>query len=397
MVETTLTVFKNSIPAALLSGDGGQVTFQYLDSYVTRGLEPISWSLPLSLEPKVYQGGATPAFFAGLLPEGRRLNAIAKRLKTSTDNELALLAELASDAIGDVQLAPGENLPAEREVLLLPKDPSKLDFAGVQSKYFDSPAAGLPGFQNKISSKMLNAPAKQQDLEYIIKFNPPEVPFAVENEYFFLALARSAGLTVSSFRLLTDSKGEHALLLQRFDRERRDAKTHRLAMEDACQVLGLYPSSKYQLSFEEVAGALIEKCSAPKPAALEIFRQIVFYWLIGNGDAHAKNFSILKTIAGEWRISPAYDILCTLYYQDSEMALSISDKTTLWDRATLLSLADQLGLPIALAEKVIDHLLLKTMNLAKQLDGGALPFRPDQSYKVSRTLRNRRKRLEPKS
>lgn len=396
MAETILTVFKNSIPAAVLSGDGGQVSFRYLDSYVTEGLEPISWSLPLSLESKVYQGGATPAFFAGLLPEGRRLNAIARRLKTSTDNDLALLAELASDAIGDVQLAKGENLPAEREVLLLPKDTTKLDFADIQANYFDSPAAGLPGFQDKVSSKMLNAPAKQQGLEYIIKFNPPEAPFAVENEYFFLALAKSAGLSVSSFRLLTDSKGEHALLLQRFDRQRRDGKTHRLAMEDACQVLDLYPSRKYELSFEEVAVALIEKCSATKAAALELFRQIVFYWLIGNGDAHAKNFSILKNLEGEWRISPAYDILCTLYYQDAEMALSVSNKTTLWDRATLLSLGDQLGVPRALAQQVIEHLLAKTEQLTNQLDNGALPFRPDQSYKVTRALKTRRKRLEPK-
>lgn len=396
MAETILTVFKNSIPAAVLSGDGGQVSFRYLDSYVTEGLEPISWSLPLCLEPKVYQGGATPAFFAGLLPEGRRLNAIARRLKTSSDNELALLAELASDAIGDVQLAEGENLPAEREVLLLPKDTSKLDFADIRANYFDSPAAGLPGFQDKVSSKMLNAPAKQQGLEYIIKFNPPEAPFAVENEYCFLALAKSAGLSVSSFRLLTDSKGEHALLLQRFDRQWRAGKTHRLAMEDACQVLHVYPSRKYELSFEEVAVALIEKCSATKPAALELFRQIVFYWLIGNGDAHAKNFSILKNLEGEWRISPAYDILCTLYYQDAEMALSVSNKSTLWDSATLLSLGDQLGVPRALAQQVIGHLLAKTERLAAQLDNGALPFRPDQSHEVTRALNTRRKRLAPK-
>lgn len=396
MAETILTVFKNSIPAAVLSGDGGQVSFRYLDSYVTEGLEPISWSLPLTLEPKVYRGGATPAFFAGLLPEGRRLNAIARRLKTSSDNELALLAELASDAIGDVRLAKGENLPAEREVLLLPKDTAKLDFADIQANYFDSPAAGLPGFQDKVSSKMLNAPAKQQGLEYIIKFNPPEAPFAVENEYFFLALAKSTGLSVSSFRLLTDSKGEHALLLQRFDRQRRDGETHRLAMEDACQVLDVYPARKYELSFEEVAVALIEKCSAKKAAALELFRQIVFYWLIGNGDAHAKNFSILKNLEGEWRISPAYDILCTLYYQDMEMALSVSNKTTLWDRATLLSLGDQLGVPRALALQVIEHLLAKTERLTAQLDTGALPFRPNQSYKVTRALKTRRKRLAPK-
>jgi serine/threonine-protein kinase HipA len=119
--------------------------------------------------------------------------------------------------------------------------------------------------------------------------------------------------------------------------------------------------------------------------------------LIGNGDAHAKNFSILKNHEGEWRISPAYDILCTLYYQDVEMALSVSDKTTLWDRETLLVLGEQLGVPDVLAQQVIEHLLAKTERLTIQLDAGGLPFRPDQNHKVTRTLRNRRKRLESKS
>lgn len=397
MAETILTVFKNSIPAALLEGDGDRVIFKYLDSYVAQGLEPISWSLPLSLEPTVYRGGATPAFFAGLLPEGRRLNAIARRLKTSADNELALLAVLGADGIGDVQLAVGDQLPDEREVLLLPRDTTKIDFAGIRANYFDSPAAGLPGFQDKVSSKMLNAPAKQQGLEFIMKLNPPEAPFAVENEYFFLQLAKRAGLSVSSFRLLTDSKGENALLLERFDRQRREGKTNRLAMEDACQVLGIYPSRKYELSFEEVAAALIEKCSAKRPAALELFRQVVFYWLIGNGDAHAKNFSILKVSEGEWRVSPAYDILCTLYYEDKEMALSITNEKTLWDRQMLLRLGEELGVPRTIAEQVIQQLLKKTELLTAQLDAGVLPFRPDQNYRVTKALRTRRKRLEPKA
>jgi serine/threonine-protein kinase HipA len=393
VAELSALVWKNSIPAATLETEGSRVTFQYLPEYLTTNGPAIAWSLPLSDQPIVFENGAVPAFFAGLLPEGRRLNAIAKRLKTSADNELALLLALGADGIGDAQVTAIDSRELKRDVLLLPKDTTTVSFKELQARYFDSPASGLPGFQDKVSSKMLNAPAKKQGLEYIIKFNPQEAPYAVENEHYFLQLCRRAGLSVANFELLTDVEGEHALLLERFDRVRVDGSIRRLAMEDSCQVLNLYPSQKYDVSFEDVAQALIANCSAQKPAALELFRQLVFNWLIGNGDAHAKNFSILQQPSGEWRISPAYDLLCTLYYQDNEMALSVGGKTKDWDRPLLLELSDSLGLPSLLAQKQIEDLLTKTGNLASELEARALPFRNDENYKVGRALRKRSKRI----
>jgi len=65
-----------------------------------------------------------------------------------------------------------------------------------------------------------------------------------------------------------------------------------------------------------MAERLISLCPAKGVAGYNLFKQLVFSWLIGNGDAHAKNFSILESPSGEWMVSPAYDLLCTAYYQN---------------------------------------------------------------------------------
>lgn len=386
-------VLKQGLPAASLTQTGSDVTFEYLPEYLDSNGPAIATTLPKEEAPKTYPAGATPAYFAGLLPEGRRLNAIAKRLKTSTSDDLGLLLELGGDAIGDVQVVDAEEPIAPSTAIELPRDLSNLSFQELREKHFDSPAAGLPGFQDKISSKMLNAPVKKQGLEYIIKLNPIEAPHAVENEFFFLKLAKRVGLETAEFELLEDRSGEHALQLLRFDRVLEFGKQIRLAMEDACQVMDLYPAQKYDLEFEAVAKSLLEHAHAKKFAALMLLKQLVFNYLIGNGDAHAKNFAILKLPSREWRISPAYDLLCTAYYEDRDMALTLGGKTSGWQRSDLIALGESLSVPTDVVSGVIDETISKLGNFTEELDSGALPFPRHQNYQVSKLLRSRAKAL----
>lgn len=393
MADVSAIVLKRSIPAATLTDSQGVVRFQYLPEYLETDAPAVATSLPKTAEVLSLANGATPAYFSGLLPEGRRLNAIAKSLKTSASHELNLLLALGADAIGDVQVVDPNAIPIGSTAIELPRDTSKLNFAQLQDQYFGSAATGLPGFQDKISSKMLNAPAKKSGLEYIIKFNSAEAPHAVENEYFFLGLARAVGLTTAEFELLIDETGERALQLHRLDRLPALPQTRRLAMEDACQVLGLYPSQKYDVDFETAAAGLMELCSSRKVAALNLIRQLSFNYLIGNGDAHAKNFSVLQEPSGEWRISPAYDLLCTAYYEDNEMALSVDGKKSGWSRVSLTSFAETIGVPADLTNRILDELIRKLGDFTSQLDSGALPFRRDQNYDVTKLLRARARAL----
>ena len=61
-------------------------------------------------------------------------------------------------------------------------------------------------------------------------------------------------------------------------------------------------------------------CAAPLPAALIFLRQALFAYVTGNGDAHAKNFSVMRDLSGRWQPAPAYDLPSTVPYGDHRLA-----------------------------------------------------------------------------
>ena len=186
----------------------------------------------------------------------------------------------------------------------------------------------LPGVQDKTSAAMINLPVARAGERFILKLNPVgEYPHLVENEAFFLDAARLSGLTVPPHDLVTDRDGAPGLLVRRFDRITVDGQLRALAVEDGCQAADRPPADKYLLSAERTFAALTAVCEAPALAGRELIRQLAFAYLTGNGDAHAKNFSVLQDQSGEWRISPVYDVPCTHVYGDATMALSIGGRT----------------------------------------------------------------------
>jgi serine/threonine-protein kinase HipA len=239
---------------------------------------------------------------------------------------------------------------------------------------------------------MLNAPVRYAGYDYILKLNPTGVPFAVENEAFFLGLARQCDVATADFLLMTDSLGERALRLRRFDRVPTGAG-HRLALEDGAQVLDVYPAAKYEVDFLEMAQALVAHCAARPAAGLQLFRQLVFNWLIGNGDAHAKNYSILEGTGGDWVISPAYDLLCTRFYDDRTLALTVQGKNHALTRKLLVETAGALGVSERAAHKVIDRQLATLADLPDQIVSGALPFAQNLNNETGKFLRKRAKAL----
>lgn len=155
---------------------------------------------------------------------------------------------------------------------------------------------------------MVNLPVAAAGQSYLLKLGPPEHRHLVENEAFFLARAPRSRVKAVQGRVVYDRDQVPGLVVTRFDRYREVGVVRALAVEDGCQVLGLHPEAKYRKSTEEVLGALVRTCAAPLPAALEFLRQAVFAYVTGNGDAHAKNFSVLADRSGRWAPSPAYDV-----------------------------------------------------------------------------------------
>ena len=125
----------------------------------------------------------------------------------------------------------------------------------------------------------------------------------------------------------------HYLLVERYDRKPDvpDLRSQRQHQEDFCQALGIVSEHKYQNEGGPglaQAFALLRSATRPSaPNTLKLLDYVVFNALIGNHDAHGKNFSLLHSQAGAV-LTPLYDALCTAVYPTltDKMAMKIGSK-----------------------------------------------------------------------
>jgi serine/threonine-protein kinase HipA len=386
-------VFKQGRLAARLIRDHGTVRFEYDPQYLCAGGPAVATTLPLTEEPVVTARGAVPTYFAGLLPEGRRLSGLRRAVKTSADDDLTLLLAVGLDPVGDVQIVPAGQHPTPAEPLIrVDRTFEEVTFSEILEAAGVIDPVALAGVQDKASARMISVPVGHAAKRFILKVDPPEFPHVVDNEAYFIRRAARAHFPVVGARTVHDVTGRPGLLVERFDRVNGpDGQLVALAVEDGAQVLGLYPGDKYRISAEEVVGALSGACAARALAARDIFRQLCFAWLTGNGDVHAKNISILATPAGEWRVSPAYDLPSTLPYRDHTLALTMLGRHDGLSRSSLLAFADAVGVPARAAERALDDVLAATESIPDELEAGALPFAAQITRPWVRSLRNRRR------
>nr|WP_309546043.1 HipA domain-containing protein [Nocardia farcinica] len=349
-------VYKCGRLAGTLRRDGDDVVFTYLEEYrADPETPPIAFTLPKHSEAVRTTGGSVPPFFAGLLPEGARLVAITALTRTSEDDHLSLLLAVGADTVGDVQVLP-TGLSLTEPPPLFGEDPATADFAEVFARAtaitgdeFDRTA--LPGIQVKVSARMISTPVRTGHGAAILKLNPPEFPRLVENENFFLDMAAECGIRVPPHQLAIDRLGRAGLFVERFDRVVEGDGIRRLAQEDACQVLGRYPAAKYRISLQEAIkglGQAVEAGEGSRRAAILTMLEIAaFSYLIGNGDLHGKNLSILRAPSGIWEVTPAYDLLTTQPYLSwkDPMALALYGRNARLGHRWWMEAAERLGVP----------------------------------------------------
>lgn len=198
-----------------------------------------------------------------------------------------------------------------------------------------------------------------------------------ENEYAMLELARAAGIQVPPLRLVpvveieglppeaASLKG-NALAIGRFDRA---AGGRRIHMEDFAQVFGLFPEDKYgERSYANVAAVLWAETG--EEGTSEFVRRLVFSVLIGNGDMHLKNWSLLYPDGRKPVLSPAYDFVSTLpHIPVDTLALSFG-KTKSLDGITIDQVrrfADGARLPMMPVMDIVRDTIEKTQRCWKEL------------------------------
>lgn len=367
-------IYKAGVLAARLERHDGGTRFSYLPGYLASGGPAVASSLPLTSVPVLSAAGAAPPYFTGLLPEGRRLNALRRSIKTSADDDLSLLIAAGGNPVGDVQIVGhGEPLdPDEHAVQLDPQLPVDFDQLLGDPDLIDPVA--LAGVQDKLSAGMISLPVASAGRRFILKLNAPEFPHVVENELVMFRYAAKLRLPLSRVQLIRDVAGRPGLLVERFDRVPIAGggpdEVRRLAVEDGAQVLKLYPADKYNVGYGQVCQALADYCSAPLPALRNLAIQGAFAWLSGNGDLHAKNVSMVQQPHGEWTIAPVYDIPSTVVYGDKTLALTLAGKRSGLSRRHFLGWATALGLTDRTAVQVVELALKASGPLIADLEAG---------------------------
>jgi serine/threonine-protein kinase HipA len=387
------SVLVDGNPAATLRRSQHGIEFRYLDGYVGPA---VATTLPLDVGVLITQAGALPPFFSGLLPEGRRLSAIRRAAKTSADDELTLLLAVGGDAIGNVCVVPNGEVEPIATSISAPKlvevDFEEL-FASVLSPAIPDRSA-IPGAQDKVSGNMISLPVAYRGAQWILKLDPPEFRHLVANEAFFLSAARESGLEAAHAEIIHDAKGRPGLLVRRFDRVRKGSGFRAVAQEDGCQVLGRYPADKYLMSTEVVVRGLAAMTGAPKVAARTLIQQFAFAYVTCNGDAHAKNFSIVRS-ASDFTVAPLYDAPSTHPYGDTSLALDVNGKTKEdVGREDFVAVAERCGVPAKAAGSALDAICEGTERWLPRLI--ELPFDRRRVHRLQRACAYRRDRLAGK-
>jgi serine/threonine-protein kinase HipA len=277
---------------------------------------------------------------------------------------MSLLLSVGHDCIGDISVVP-ENQPLEEVPPSLDlRSIGRMDFfdlfkkslAGADTHSIEN---SIPGVQEKISAGMISFPTKSRRSKttFILKLNPAEQPHLVENEMFFLGLAAKCGFETASAKIIKDSHNNSGLLIERFDRSVEKEEVIRLHVEDGCQFLNKYTSEKYRVSCGDIAEGIHRWATAPTVETGKYIKLLGFSYLIGNGDLHAKNISLMIKPNGLVTLSPVYDVLSTLPYGDQRMALKLDGRDDNIKGHHLISFGERYGVSKKIVLSLIEELV----------------------------------------
>ena len=374
------------------------IEFSYLPDYLSMGGRAAAVTLPLREEPYRSPGGMVPPFFAGLLPEGVRLQAVIEAVNTSPDDELSLLLAVGGDTVGAVTVVPEGGQPRDPAPESEGGQPGEASFGEMFARSVQPPRPqldkALPGVQEKLSDALISFPVKSGGGPAILKLSPDRYPRLVENEAFFLKMAESCGLRVPPHRIVKDHSGASGLLVERFDRLRTAGRVVRLPQEDACQLTGRRPVDKYRLSLREVAGAVTEAVAAPAVAVLQLTLLTAFSYLIGNGDCHGKNISVRWLPEEQMaEVTPMYDLLSTSPYGlDDRLALPMDGRDNRIRGKDLVRFAKTWEVPTHLVRRKLENMLQRAEPWTERV--GEIGLAASATKRLVRTMRSRMEELK---
>jgi serine/threonine-protein kinase HipA len=306
--------FRDAYAGILREEPDGRYTFTYDPEYVGSGNPGVAHTLPLQLGP-IYSTGGLHSYFDNLVAEGWLANAQMRALGLQPHNRFARLLAFGHDCIGAVSVLdprarkqPDLHSGTAEEIAALA---SRASISGVQPKMLAvRTAAGYrPATAREASTHIAKLPSGQ-------------LPGIVELEYL---TTKAAVELLPGDRTVTLEIAEVAgvrrpcLLVRRFDRTPDGAKIH---FEEFNQLLDRPSEAKYEGSYAEMADFMREN---PRCEAADfdfLFRRVLASILVGNNDAHLKNFGLLYE-GTRLRLSPVYDFVAAALYPEYNSALAL--------------------------------------------------------------------------
>lgn len=314
---------------------GDYSRFAFDESYLENPSRPI---LGLRFEQDLTAVHASalrlPVWFSNLLPEGKLRDWIARDRGVASEREMQLLARIGQDLPGAVRVIPDEHDEVADEWEVEPGQPAAA-VGRTESAMRFSLAGVAMKFSMLARQDRLSLPGKDEVGDWIVKFPDRSYSSVPVNEHAMMTLAQAAGLDVPEHRLVHRDEvagvpdsvwpaGEDvAYAVRRFD---RTVSGDRIHIEDLAQVRGFYPDGhpdKYSGSYETAANHVYRR--RDQGSLDEFVRRLAFCLVTGNHDAHLKNWSLIYRDPRRPTLAPAYDLVSTVVYIDTdEIALKLN-------------------------------------------------------------------------
>ena len=296
---------------------GGRCVFAYDASFIEAKQPAIAHTLPVRPEPYISERGLHP-FFDNLVAEGWFRNAQARALSVDPRSRFALLLGFGHDLAGAVSVEDPE--PAERR---------QVDHADEATVAALLGRASLSGIQRKLlvvkDGRSFRPVGPNELSTHIAKLPSGNLTDLLELEYLTTLAVRALlpdddPVEMEIVRL--DAIKENALVIPRFDRTSSGKRIH---FEEFNQLLGKYSGDdKYEGAYEDMGGFIMNTPSCIPAEADRLLRRILASLLVGNTDAHLKNFAMFHLRDG-LRLTPSYDLVAASVYPEFQsIALQVA-------------------------------------------------------------------------
>jgi len=325
---------------------------QFEFTYHSNAKFPVAAAMPI--EKRFYQHGALFPIFEMNIPEGYIRRHITERLRKHIQvDEMLFLALQGSTGIGciayETEGIEQEDLSAENRAEILAWDGSDELFKELVDKYLFQ--SNISGIQPKVVVSEVVESEKGAVIlpSLIVKSSDDEFPQLAINEFVCMRLAKSCQIETPEFWL---SDNQQLFVMRRFDLKDDGACR---SMEDMAVLQGKTTNDKYESSYESISSVLNIYSSEINEDKEILFKMVVHSCMVGNGDAHLKNFAMLYDDLADMRISPLYDVVNTqIYVPGDTLALNLGGSKNFPDRKRIIDFGKSIG--VKRCEDIVDEM-----------------------------------------